>query len=73
MPLLFPLPGTTNKPKPAKSGETGAAAAGGVKRGRGRPRKTDAEKAAPKKKAKKAVSTSESDGPNESSPEESDE
>lgn len=58
-------PGTTNKPKaPAKAAE------GGVKRGRGRPRKTDA---APKKKAKKAAS-SESEGQDaESSNIESDE
>lgn len=61
-------PGTTNKPKsPVKAGE---GAAPGAKRGRGRPRKSDA---TPKKKSKKAAS-SESEGQDpESSIEESDE
>src|SRR5699024_8656605 len=60
-------PGSTNKPKtkakPANS-ETGA------KRGRGRPRKSETEKAPKSKKAKKAAESSESEQQDNSSLEE---
>ena len=59
-------PGSTNKPKPANSVPQG------VKRGRGRPRKSDVEKALKTKKPKKPES-SESEVQDNSSPEESDE
>jgi len=59
-------PGSTNKPKPANN-ETQ-----GVKRGRGRPRKSESDKPAKTKKTKKAES-SESDVQDNSSQEESDE